>query len=256
MLRDLTTLVAVLGGCLYALIALAYERFYRVLGIAPKDVGIAPGAIVARTAVAVAIFVAVGGATYFTCFAVLSIVLPRSTPGTTALAALAVVAVLGPLVIAASIAEVFLSGPFLVITGLLAVVLLAASLGTIWVLRRRPSPRGRVAVVAVWAAVLAFFFCGGVVFSLLRADGQARSVLDGRQIPPSGLTFVFDVHADPVCVAVDTTAEAKPRPAYRLYLGEANGWLALYDPVNRVTERLSNEGRSLTFLTQPAAQAC
>jgi hypothetical protein len=35
-LRNFTALVALLGGFLYALIALAYERFYRTLGIAPR----------------------------------------------------------------------------------------------------------------------------------------------------------------------------------------------------------------------------
>jgi len=46
--------------------------FYRVLGIDPKDVGITPTAIITRTAVALALFVAIGVGAYCGCFAVLA----------------------------------------------------------------------------------------------------------------------------------------------------------------------------------------
>jgi hypothetical protein len=86
-------------------------------------------------------------------------------------------------------------------------------------------------LLALWLVVLALFFYSGIVFAVVRTHGLAQGVLEGKRIPPVGLTFVFDVHADPVCVSVNDSGGSPRQPAYRLYLGEANGWLALYDPV-------------------------
>jgi hypothetical protein len=63
----------------------------------------------------------------------------------------------------------------------------------------------------------------------------ADSVVNGNPIPPAGLTFTFDVHADPVCV-IERSKPTNP-PLYAFYLGEADGWVALYDPVARRTIR-------------------
>jgi hypothetical protein len=253
-LRNFTALVALLGGFLYALIALAYERFYRALGIAPKDVGITPGTIVPRTAVALALFIALGAGTYFAVYALLSLILRWLTPSMTALATLAVLAVLGPIVISRAIGPALLSGPFARITWSLAVVLFIASVVTMLLLRR-PSQRSRIVVLAGWMVVLAIFFFGGVRFTAVRADNLARAVLTG-ETEIDVITFVFDVHADPVCINAGGVGGSPSQPEYRLYLGEANGWLALYDPASRVTERLSNEGKSMSFLTESSIRPC
>jgi hypothetical protein len=254
-LRNFTALVALLGGFLYALIALAYERFYRTLGIAPKDVGITAGTIVPRTAVALALFIALGAGTYFAVYALLSLILRWLTPSMTALATLAVLAVLGPIVISRTIAPVLLSGPFTGITWSLAVVLFIASVATMLLLRRRLSQRSRIVVLAGWMVVLAIFFFGGARFTTVRAEDLARAILAG-ETEIDVITFVFDVHADPVCVNASGVGGSPSQPEYRLYLGEANRWLALYDPANRVTERLSNEGKSMRFLTESSIRSC
>jgi hypothetical protein len=200
------------------------------------------------------LFIALGAGTYFAVYALLSLILRWLTPSMTALATLAVLAVLGPIVISRTIGPVLLSGPFARITWSLAVVLFIASVVTMLLLRR-PSQRSRIVVLTGWMVVLAIFFFGGVRFTAVRADNLARAVLAG-ETEIDVITFVFDVHADPVCINASAVGGSPSQPEYRLYLGEANGWLALYDPASRVTERLSNEGKSMRFLTESSLRLC
>src|SRR6185312_13177924 len=64
-----TAIVAVAGGMLYALIALAYERFYREFGLAPDDVGVTPASLIPRTAVAFAFLALVASGGFFAAVA-------------------------------------------------------------------------------------------------------------------------------------------------------------------------------------------
>jgi MFS family permease len=248
---------AVLGGLLYALIALAYDRFYRSFGVEPDDVGLTSASLVPRTAVALAIFAAIACATI--CLVALAALtaawlLDKMRPkkkavdrGTVILVALAMGALLAAWPIGWWIAPVVLATPA---ASLVAVgVACFTPLLTVWIRRRMP-PRRRVAAVAfLWVGALAALFIAGAFFSYWRAGDLSRFVHAGNAIPPTGLTFVYDFHADPVCVS-STQEEGAffKKPTYRLYLGEANDWVVLFDPETGTTNRVSSNGLLLTFL--------
>jgi hypothetical protein len=111
-LANSVAVVSVAGGLLYGLIALSYDRFYRTLGVSAEDVGISQSEIVARTAVALALFTSVLVGVYVLVFAVLSWLLHRADVVTVALASVAVVAGLGPVTLRLTVAPVLFARGF------------------------------------------------------------------------------------------------------------------------------------------------
>ena len=206
--------LAAAGWLIYGIVALGYDRFYRTLGISPDDVGIDQRRIISHAAIALALFVAVLVGVFALNHAGLSWFLDRVEPRTTLLLSVTVVAVAGPVVLALTSAPVLFAAPFAATTiGVAAAVALTAA-GSAVLSRRARTPGRKRALVLVWAAVIALSYVACVQFATLRMASLADSVLAGRPVPPNGLTFTFDVHADPVCIrdGVNTT--------YALFLGQ------------------------------------
>jgi MFS family permease len=251
---------ALLGGLLYALIALAYDRFYRSFGVAPDDVGLTSASLVPRTAVALAIFAAIAAGAF--CLVALVALLaawlldmrPRQEQPadrtTVLLFAFSAAAVVAALVIILWIAPVVQSTP--TPTLFVFVIMVAAPIATALIRWFMPQPRRTAALLSLWIGALASIFLAGMIFSYWRAGDLSSLVHAGKPIPSTGLTFVYDFHADPVCVSNINAGGSFPQsPVYRLYLGEANNWLVLYNPETGTTNRVSNNGLLLTFLPVP-----
>jgi hypothetical protein len=129
-------------------------------------------------------------------------------------------------------------------------MLVAAPLLTLLKIRRSASNLRSVFVGAIWALLGSAVFFLAIISTQVRAAELASGVLKGQRIPPAGTTFLFDFHADPVCV--HPTAEgATSIPgsiSYGLYLGEAEGWVVIFDPLKRVTKRMPADGLVLSFI--------
>jgi hypothetical protein len=265
--------VAGAGGLVYALIAFAYERFYSAFGLAPEDVGITVAGLIQRTAVALAGFllVIVAGLALLVAAWTLTIkaasttvryiIKPRArrlstqpTPAMILTLSTLTASVAVPLAVSRLIAPVIVSPMFLQDTLTIAALVFSGSLLTLAVLLIHPAktPRRTLFLVSTWLFVVTATFFVLIAASNARASSLAASVLRGQE---GASTLIFNFRADPVCVH----REGEPKGiegAFRLYLGEADGWLALYDPAASRTTRMSREGVELTFLLSDGSNNC
>lgn len=252
-LANSAAVLAVAGGLLYGLIALGYDRFYRTLGIAPADVGLTQVGIVARTAIALAVFLAILAGLYVVTFAALSWLLPRRDTATVALAALAALAVLGPAGLAVTVAPVLFTQELVGTTITVMIVVCAAAAAHIWLRRFATTATRRRALRIAWIGLFAWLYVVIIQFSTARMSGLADRVLAGQPIPPAGLSFAFEIHADPVCIrplpAPDAPAE---RAFYALFLGAADDWITYYKPSEARTIRRARDGLELSFIPSSA----
>jgi hypothetical protein len=270
---DYTAAAAGAGGLVYALIAFAYERFYGAFGLAPKDVGITVAGLIQRTAVAFSAFlvVAVAGlalmvAAWTLTLKAISMAVRRARPQTgnyvslqptpgviLALSALTA-SIVAPLAISQLVASVIISPMFLRDTATVTGLTFGGSLLTLAVLLLHPArtPRRTLFLSATWLFVSAATFFTLIAASNARASSLAESTLRGQE---GASTLIFNFRADPVCVH----REGDPNESkgnFRLYLGEADGWLALYDPTTSQTTRMSREGVELTYIAPSGVDTC
>ena len=97
-------------------------------------------------------------------------------------------------------------------------------------------PWWRVAPAVLWAGALAVSYYSVVQGTTVRASELASECRSRHLHPAAGRTFLYDVHADPVQIK-----RGGPRTAatgsYDLYLGESDGWIAVYDVAAHRTVR-------------------
>jgi len=241
-LANAAVVLSVTGGLIYGLVALGYDRFYRTLGIAPEDVGLDQRRIIAHTAIAMALFFSALGGLFAFTYAALSWFLQRSSPTTVLLISVALLAILGPVLLGLTTAPILFESPYVGTTLGVAAAVLLAVITSIWLKRRAGTTGRKRALVLMWAAVVAVVYVASVDFATARMGGLASRVIAGSPIPPAGLTFTFDVHADPVCVRDGTAV------FYALYLGDDGDRIALYQPSKGRTIRRSRTGLELSFI--------
>jgi hypothetical protein len=247
LLRNGAVVLAAAGALLYGAIALAYDRFYRVLGIAPSDVDITQTDIVARTATVLGLLIAVVAATYSAFYIVFAVALPQRDTAAIALGSGAVAVPVGAALL--SVNSPVLFDDSLKYTLTVCAVLTAATLLTLAarpVFRRRRQRRPLLA--AIWLVALGVAYVNIVNGTVARAAELAEQVYAGKPIPPRGQTFMYDVHADPVCASATRGSDRTPR--YGLYLGESRDWIAIYDPAAKTTSRQWRRNVRLELIPQ------
>ncbi|MEV4348235.1 hypothetical protein AB0J83_27580 [Actinoplanes sp. NPDC049596] len=251
-LANAAAVLGLAGGLVYSLVALGYDRFYEALGISPGDVGVDQRQIISHTTIALAIFLFLLAGVFAVAQAALSWFFQETSAMVTMSVSVAVVAGIGPILLGVTMAPVLFARPFVKTTVIVTATVLATAILTVVLHRFAGSPARRRALVLLWVAAATFVYSQGIQFATNRMAGLADRVIDGHPIPPAGLTFVFDVHADPVCI------RAGKAVFYALYLGENDGWVAFYRPSESRTVRRSREGLELSFIpaTGPPGPRC
>lgn len=263
-LSDLRNLLALLSIGLYAILRIAYVRFYAPFGLSPDDLGLGYVELLAQAAIgAVLLIVVIGTVLSLFGFAVYGLSTLNKRPAISALTSvLVVLSVL--LVVGAGLVYGLLGGlvVFLSLIVLWLVGLAVVGAGqtvTNLSLARYDSTRNLVRIGFACATVVAVIIAGRVMISAASRDAD-RIATDARTTHPSlfGVRLTsWGAEAATLSWTTDKI-DARLRPLARrcvMYLGQSNSTVFVYDAAApHLTYRLPAGAVALRVL--PLASRC
>lgn len=226
-LSDVRAVLAVVGLVLYIVLRVAYDRFYRPLGLSPDDLGLSYFELLAQSAIG-----AVAVLTFWGLVMLVALAVDIGSEGVELGARVVAAMVLWVLFV---VLGVLTDSPVLLYPPVAGAVVTAAILGVRGISRIRSARLAeRRWHWVLTAAVIGIFGAGGHTL-ITKANDDARSVRDGRWAQPAMFGVRFTSWGAEAAKLSWTTNNVDPTlrslaDSCVMYLGESDGTLFVYSP--------------------------